>query len=417
MPQHLTPPRLGRQSDRIVLRRRTLLCTGALAGLAFAWAGAATWYIASRDEIATRFFARQTELRYGYEDRIANLKARLEREITHGLVERNGFAARAEALARRQSEIEARQIWLAGVAERLLGRDATLQARSAPLPAPAEPAPTPLPSAGGKPVPLMEPVQLRGTGEVPGQATLDRPADRLTAVARSLERGSEAAVRLADLFRRAAEGRAEQIRAALDGTGLETSRRMAGPDEPGTGGPLVAPPSGFDGPLFAGVMTSTLDSFAELRRLQAAVRSLPLGLPVPGSDATSGFGYRVDPFTRMPALHTGLDFRAETGDPVRVTAPGTVVVSDWATGYGNLVEVDHGRGVTTRYGHLSSIAVQTGTAVEAGQVVGRVGSTGRSTGPHLHYEVRIGGEPVDPSRFLRAGRLVGATAREGVVSR
>jgi murein DD-endopeptidase MepM/ murein hydrolase activator NlpD len=119
----------------------------------------------------------------------------------------------------------------------------------------------------------------------------------------------------------------------------------------------------------------------------------------------------------MPALHTGLDFRAETGDPVRVTAPGTVVVSDWATGYGNLVEVDHGRGVTTRYGHLSSIAVQTGTAVEAGQVVGRVGSTGRSTGPHLHYEVRIGGEPVDPSRFLRAGRLVGATAREGVVSR
>ena len=102
-------------------------------------------------------------------------------------------------------------------------------------------------------------------------------------------------------------------------------------------------------------------------------------------------------------MHTGLDFRAEYGAPVRASGAGQVIAAEYAGGYGNMVEIDHGNGVSTRYGHLASIAVSPGEAIAAGVIVGRAGSTGRSTGPHLHYETRIDGEPVDPQRFLRAG--------------
>ena len=121
-------------------------------------------------------------------------------------------------------------------------------------------------------------------------------------------------------------------------------------------------------------------------------------------DLSSGFGVRSDPFTRSPAMHTGLDFQGDTGDTVRATANGTVTAAGWSGGYGKVVDVDHGNGFSTRYGHLSSIDVQVGQSVKIGQAIGRLGSTGRSTGPHLHYETRVRGEAVDPLKFLRAGQ-------------
>jgi murein DD-endopeptidase MepM/ murein hydrolase activator NlpD len=146
-----------------------------------------------------------------------------------------------------------------------------------------------------------------------------------------------------------------------------------------------------------------------LDRLTRALAAVPVRKPVPGEiDTTSGFGMRVDPFLHIPAMHTGLDFRGETGEAIRATAAGTVIHTGWSGGYGKMVEIDHGNGLSTRYGHLSSIDVDVGQNVRSGQVVGRMGSTGRSTGPHLHYETRIDGEAVDPQRFLRAGlRLAG----------
>jgi murein DD-endopeptidase MepM/ murein hydrolase activator NlpD len=124
-------------------------------------------------------------------------------------------------------------------------------------------------------------------------------------------------------------------------------------------------------------------------------------------DLSSGFGVRMDPFLRAPAMHTGLDFRANHGDPVRATATGKVVTAAWSGGYGKMVEIDHGNGLSTRYGHLSAIDVEEGQSVRIGQTLGRVGSTGRSTGPHLHYETRIEGEAVDPQKFLRAALRLG----------
>ena len=94
---------------------------------------------------------------------------------------------------------------------------------------------------------------------------------------------------------------------------------------------------------------------------------------------------------------------AEQGSPIRATAPGKVVTAEYSGGYGNMVEIEHAGGISTRYAHMSAITVSAGQSVTTGTVLGRVGSTGRSTGPHLHYETRINDEPVDPTRFLRAG--------------
>ena len=127
---------------------------------------------------------------------------------------------------------------------------------------------------------------------------------------------------------------------------------------------------------------------------------------------SSTFGARVDPFTRGYAMHTGLDLKAEYGEPARATAPGRVTTAEAAGGYGNMVEIDHGHGLATRFGHLARIAVRPGQRVAAGDVIGFVGSTGRSTGAHLHYETRVDGEPVDPQRFLEAGATL-ATAQLG----
>src|SRR5204863_9727932 len=122
---------------------------------------------------------------------------------------------------------------------------------------------------------------------------------------------------------------------------------------------------------------------------------------------TSGLGRRQEPFVRGPAMRTGLDIPPGPGEPARATAAGTVTMAGWNGGYGKMVEVDHGNGFATRYAHLSAIDVEVGQTIRIGQIVGRVGSTGRSTGPHLHYETRIDGDPVDPQRFLRAGVRLG----------
>ncbi|AOL93199.1 Murein DD-endopeptidase MepM, murein hydrolase activator NlpD [Porphyrobacter sp. LM 6] len=130
----------------------------------------------------------------------------------------------------------------------------------------------------------------------------------------------------------------------------------------------------------------------------AVIGGFPTGLPLGGARLTSGFGYRFHPLSGRYQPHAGVDLAAPTGTPVIATADGVVDVAGWSGGYGLLVAVNHGGAVETRYGHLSGVAVAPGESVKKGQVIGYVGSTGRSTGPHLHYEVREGQVAVDPLR-------------------
>lgn len=126
----------------------------------------------------------------------------------------------------------------------------------------------------------------------------------------------------------------------------------------------------------------------------------PHGLPLRTSAISSGFGMRLHPLGFGIKFHGGLDFPAPAGTSVYATAPGKVVFAGWNGGYGLCLLVDHGAGVTTLFGHLSAVAVNQGDTINRGQIIGVVGSTGRSTGPHLHYEVRQGGQPMDPRPFL-----------------
>lgn len=138
---------------------------------------------------------------------------------------------------------------------------------------------------------------------------------------------------------------------------------------------------------------------------------VPTEKPVVGVQAGSPFGFRIDPITGQSALHTGLDFPADVGTPILAAAGGVVIAQEFHPAYGNLVEVDHGNDLVTRYAHASKVHVRKGDIVKRGQTIAEVGSTGRSTGPHLHFEVWVAGVPQDPQKFLRAGEQV--AARDG----
>ena len=134
--------------------------------------------------------------------------------------------------------------------------------------------------------------------------------------------------------------------------------------------------------------------------------SVPSVKPINMATFTSGFGVRSDPFRGSAAMHAGIDLAAPSGTAVYATADGTIDRAEWFGGYGNCVEINHGKGVATRFGHLSRILVHPGQRVHRGDLIALVGSTGRSTGAHLHYEVRIDGHAVNPVPFLQASDYV-----------
>jgi murein DD-endopeptidase MepM/ murein hydrolase activator NlpD len=177
-------------------------------------------------------------------------------------------------------------------------------------------------------------------------------------------------------------------------------------------------PSGVGGP-FESVGNPTFkalfNSGKKLDQLQNDVIAIPSDKPIRAEVTfTSGYGVRADPFHAGAAMHPGIDLAGAYGTPIYATADGTVMRAGWNNGgYGNLVEIDHGRGISTRYGHMSAILVHAGDHVTRGQQIGRMGSTGRSTGNHLHYEVRIDGRPVNPIPFMKSTDYVLAMQKRG----
>ncbi|HEY4087500.1 MAG TPA: M23 family metallopeptidase, partial [Bryobacteraceae bacterium] len=185
---------------------------------------------------------------------------------------------------------------------------------------------------------------------------------------------------------------------------FEQQKNIGGPDVP-LGEMRI---DGISDQRFIAAYASAGAHGEELDELFAGLRHVPLTTPVHGSqfEITSGFGGRVDPFTHHVSFHPGIDFAGPWGTPIAATAPGTVVFAGPRGGYGNMVEIDHGYGIHTRYGHMSSILVHVGQKISKGSFVGKLGSTGRSTGPHVHYEVWLSDVVRDPSRFIEAGRHV-----------
>lgn len=182
----------------------------------------------------------------------------------------------------------------------------------------------------------------------------------------------------------------------------------------GAGGPLVTPQRLTLTELGAGVeqlsqhalFSSDRFALAEARLFEQRVMKamLPTEAPVRDTLSGSGFGWRIDPMTGQRAMHTGLDFASEVGTPIVAAAGGVVVTQEFHPAYGHMVEIDHGNELLTRYAHTSRVLVKAGDVVRRGQHIADVGSTGRSTGPHLHFEVWVAGVAQDPQRFLDAAR-------------
>ena len=374
------------------------------------WSAATATYFAFRDDVLTRLIARQAEMQYAYEDRIAELRAKVDRTTSRQLLDQEQFDQKLDQIMKRQSTLESRATALGAMPD--LGTTGSIKPQGR-----AEAAPT---SGTPKPSPISDTVifvappdrEARLESRAPSMAKaqpnqfakaqgVDNVLVRLQTSLDTVERRQIAALSSAE---ESVDSRLRRMRGVISDLGLNMAQLEAATPRGGMGGPFVPVKLAADAGPFERQIYRVNINRAQMQRLNQTLALVPYRKPVVGEvEFTSGFGVRTDPFLGRPAMHTGLDFRAAQGDPVRVTANGKVVSAGWAGGYGRMVEVDHGNGLSTRYGHLSEIGVKVGESVKIGQVIGAVGSTGRSTGPHLHYETRIDGEAVDPQKFLRAG--------------
>lgn len=375
------------------------------------WSAATATYFAFRDDVLTRLIARQAEMQYAYEDRIAELRAKVDRTTSRQLLDQEQFDQKLDQIMRRQTTLESRATALGTIPDVAVTGSIRPPSRGAgdtgasgtAKPSPISDtvifvAPPDREARLESRAPLVAKIQPNQFAKVQGfdnvlvrlQSSLDKVEGRQMAALSSVEESMESRMR--------------RMRGVITDLGLDMAQLEAATPKSGVGGPFVPVKLSPDAGAFERQLYRINTTRAQVDRLNRTLALVPYRKPVIGEvEFTSGFGVRSDPFLGRPAMHTGLDFRAASGDPVRATASGKVVSSGWMGGYGRMVEIDHGNGLSTRYGHLSEIGVKVGDLIKIGQVIGAVGSTGRSTGPHLHYETRIDGDAVDPQKFLRAG--------------
>jgi len=390
---------------------------------------AATGYLVFRDDLLTASIARQSRMQRAYEDRIASLRADIDRLTSRQLLNQEAVEAEVSKLSDKQSALDARQDSIAGLSQaaRAAGIDPTDVA--------ADPSSSGAAAAGSDddtaisgdnedngasdseddtpgPQSSIAPIKADAVGlqltafrpiSAAGDDDPNDPTTTLKSVDVSLDTLAHDQVAYITAIAGRVAGHTQQIASILSGLGVQVPASHSADDED-VGGPLVAIPDDADPGTFRStvdLVSAEIDRFGTIRRIAS---QLPLTRPLPNALITSGFGARLDPFLGRPAMHTGIDFRAALGSQARATAGGTVITAAYTGGYGNMVEIDHGNGITTRYGHLSEIDVTVGQVVAKDQVIGQTGSTGRSTGPHLHYEVRVDGAPLDPMIYIRAGK-------------
>ncbi len=388
---------------------RRLAAGAVVAGAFLASYVAASGWLFVRDDLAADQLGRQVRMERIYEDRVAALRAEIDRINGRQLIDQDAFEAKVDELLARQAKLGERQAKLGGLVSKIGELGLSLPAAKGPALAPiGAPLAAPPAARETEPTPLdtdrfATPLRTSRAIAPEGRDAHD-PIRRIAAAERAIstfEKQQDAAVAgLAEL----AEDRGRAWSHALAKVGFRVPepvpQPLPKPTGEAVGGPFV--------PVPLDAMGRAETALSRLSRLHTAAQKLPFARPLDGERTiTSEFGVRTDPFLGIGAMHTGLDFRAEVGDPVHATGPGRVVGAGRQGGYGLCVDVDHGNGVVTRYGHMSSISVAVGEEVKAGSQLGLAGSTGRSTGPHLHYETRVAGEPVDPRDWLDAGRTLG----------
>jgi murein DD-endopeptidase MepM/ murein hydrolase activator NlpD len=358
--------RSGGAMKAYVLSTRKQAVAAAGVSVAALWMGVCTAAMLVNAMSATRADREVARTQAKYERWIADRQARLNSAVAQ--LNAGGSGA-AQQLA---ASVEKRHAALAMLLTEMKGAPGAAQAVSQALIKPA--------STGGSPTARLETVQL----------------------------SQEQLLEAADTY---AKSRSERLKLAFRLAGLTPSAYL--PKGGALGGPLIdsGDPRALAAvldvdPDFAQRVQRAAGDLSEARALSLAAQKLPFARPTVDREESSSYGSRIDPFTRRWAFHSGLDFPGGRMNPVTATGPGVVAFTGVRSGYGNTVEIDHGGGLKTRYGHLAAITVRVGDHVGIGQRIGGMGSTGRSTGTHLHYEVWLNGRPMNPERFLKAGAYV-----------
>lgn len=363
----------------------------------------ATSYLVLRDDIIGATMARQARMQQAYEDRISALRGQVDRITSRQLLDQQVMERKVGELLERQSQLSERHGRMTPVLGRAQGK---IEESPIPIPTPRPDLRAGFDSDGDGAASLAA-YTAETITEVPWpirqgeqESATDRTDRLFMAVGNSLRAiESEQLLRITSLMENTYQT-VDTISTALESAGISVDE---GYGTEAVGGPLVPDENGF---VFETRVKALDEALGKLESLKTEATRLPLRNPAPGQKVTSGFGDRPDPLLKRTAHHSGMDFRARRGTTARATGAGKVVSAGWNGGYGRMVEIDHGDGFSTRYAHLSEIAVTRGQTVEAGAALGKTGSSGRSTGPHLHYEVRRDGNSVDPLGFIKAGREI-----------
>jgi murein DD-endopeptidase MepM/ murein hydrolase activator NlpD len=208
-------------------------------------------------------------------------------------------------------------------------------------------------------------------------------------------------VALAEHLTRIAVIRSQKAADAIRKFGLDP-KSLASEAQSGMGGPFIPFFGKKEKPVRDPRFTRMFAAVEQMEAMERALAGIPTSMPASVMLMSSGFGYRSDPFTGGGAMHSGLDFKGPIGTAILAAADGVVTSAGWQGGYGNCIEITHANGLVTRYAHMSSLIATLGQPVTRGVQIGRMGSTGRSTGPHLHFEVRLNGQAINPMKFLEA---------------
>jgi len=405
-----TPEPRRRRPSRVGKFGRVLVLLASVVGVG--WAAVATWLLFQERAIVAALQQEQLVLQASYDEKMRALTRRLVGSIATQRAPGAG-AGRDGAgddqladLIGRQIELEARQ--------NLLGT-LTGQAVAPVLPGNGAQAPG---GAGGfaandvfAPGNILERINPAVVAPQKRQiaATLraEEPlplSDRVAILQQSLDRIDVAQGQQVSALGLRLAGRVQEIKTSLADLGLDVAKVRLPPARQAMGGPLIPLSVTMRPGSFEHRVLQLGEPQAAFGRWRELAQIVPLRRPLDGDDSTtSNFGMRTDPFTGTAAMHSGMDFRGETGTPIRAGGAGKVLRAEVAGGYGNMVEIDHGNGLTSRYAHLSAFDVKADQIVPPGTVIGRLGSTGRSTGPHLHYETRLAGEASNPLKFIEIG--------------
>jgi murein DD-endopeptidase MepM/ murein hydrolase activator NlpD len=363
----------GRPADRIALRRGispALFYT--LTGVLMVTNALAVGGLLMSPDISRLMHGQQDKILAAYEERLTELRVEVDRLHSRNYAQAGDLNLQLQELSQQQ-ELLAEQHELVRI---LVGKAGELGIEAATL---SDDGVGEAQTVGGLRLPMT------------GNEAVDATA---RAIGDMMQESSFAIAAISN----EANDRTDVIVTELQGLGIEVAM-------PGIGGPLLPPVETAEATDLVDNANAVMSALRRYQAARGALASAPVHMPISEPyRQSSSFGNRKDPFTGGRAFHAGLDFAAATGTPVAAAGDGTVSFAGRRSGYGNVVEVTHGNGFVTRYAHLSAILVEKGETVSTGDQIARVGSTGRSTGPHLHFEVREADRPLDPRVFLESGK-------------